>query len=77
MVLRRGSILAVAGAAVGLGGAVALVRAMESLLYGVSPLDPVTFAVAALLLFVVASAASYFPARRAAHVDPVYALRSE
>jgi putative ABC transport system permease protein len=77
MVLRKGSILAGAGAAMGLGGAVALVRAMESLLYGVSPLDPLTFAVAAGLLLGVAFAASYFPARRAAQTDPTVALRSE
>jgi putative ABC transport system permease protein len=77
MVLRKGSLLAAAGAAMGLGGAVALVRAMESLLYGVSPLDPLTFAIAAGLLLAVALAASYFPARRAAQLDPTHALRSE
>jgi ABC-type antimicrobial peptide transport system permease subunit len=77
MVLRKGSLLAAAGAAMGLGGAVALVWAMESLLYGVSPLDPLTFAIAAGLLLAVALAASYFPARRAAQLDPTHALRSE
>ena len=61
----------------GLGGAIALLRAMESLLYGVPPLDPVSFAVAAALLFAVALAASYLPARRAALSDPIHLLRSE
>jgi putative ABC transport system permease protein len=77
LVLRNGSLLAAAGAALGLGGAMALVRGMESLLYGVSPVDPITFAVAATLLFGVALAASYVPARRAAMADPTQALRSE
>ena len=77
MVLRRGSMLAVLGAVLGFGGAIALLRAMRSLLYGVSAFDPLTLVVAAGLLLSVALAASYFPARRAARVDPAYALRSE
>jgi len=77
MVLRKGSMLAVLGAVLGFGGAIALLRAMRSLLYGVSAFDPLTLVVAAGLLLSVALAASYFPARRAARVDPAYALRSE
>jgi ABC-type antimicrobial peptide transport system permease subunit len=77
LVLRKGSRLAAAGAVAGLGGAIALLWTMGSLLYGVPPLDPVSFAVAATLLLAVALAASYFPARRAALSDPVHLLRSE
>ncbi len=77
LVLRKGTILAASGAALGLGGAIALARAMESLLFGVPPLDPVSFAAAAALLFGVALAASYLPARRAALADPTHALRAE
>ena len=76
-VLRRGSGLAVSGAALGLGGAVALALVMRSLLFGVSALDPLNFLAAAMLLFGVALAASYLPARRAASTDPVHALRAE
>jgi putative ABC transport system permease protein len=77
LVLRKGTILAGIGAALGLAGAVALVRGMATLLYGVSPLDPVTFAAAAGLLFAVALTASYFPARRAALSDPATTLRAD
>jgi putative ABC transport system permease protein len=77
LVLRKGSVLAVSGAALGLGGATVLARGMESLLYGVAPLDPISFAAAASMLFGVALAASYFPARRAALTDPTHALRAE
>ena len=76
-VLRRGSGLAVSGAVLGLGGAVALALVMRSLLFGVSALDPLNFLAAAMLLFGVALAASYLPARRAASTDPVHALRAE
>jgi ABC-type lipoprotein release transport system permease subunit len=50
---------------------------MRSLLYGVDASDPVTFAAIAVLLMLVAVAASYFPARRAAEIDPIVSLRSE
>ncbi len=76
-VLRRGSALIVFGAVLGLGGAVALALVMRSLLFGVSALDPLNFLAAAMLLFGVALAASYLPARRAASTDPVHALRAE
>ncbi len=65
------------GLGIGIGGAVLLARAMRSLLFGVTPLDPVTFAGVTVLLAVVAVLASYLPARRAAGVDPVTALRGE
>jgi putative ABC transport system permease protein len=77
LVLRAGVRLVIAGAAIGLGGAVMLTMAMKTLLYGVTPLDPVVFISAASLLFAVALAASYLPARRAALTDPARVLRME
>jgi putative ABC transport system permease protein len=70
-------LLACCGAAVGLGGALAVTRFMASMLYNVKPNDPLTMAVVAILLLLVALAACYVPARRAMRVDPVVALRSE
>jgi putative ABC transport system permease protein len=77
LVLRHGLVLAVAGVAVGLAAALALARVLESLLYGVSATDAVTFAGVSSLLAVVALAACYVPARRAARVDPLISLRHE
>ena len=65
------------GAALGLAGAVALALVMRRLLFGVSPLDPMNFLAAGLVLFGVALGASYIPARRAASTDPVNAARAE
>ena len=77
LVLRRGSLLASYGAALGLGGAIAFALAMQSMFYGVRPLDPAGFAVGMGLLFAVALVASYIPARRAARTDPVHTLRAD
>jgi putative ABC transport system permease protein len=77
MVLRQGLGLAIAGAAVGLVGAVVVSHLMTGLLYGVRPTDPLTFAGVALLLIAVALLACYIPARRALLVDPLVALRYE
>jgi ABC-type antimicrobial peptide transport system permease subunit len=77
MVLKQALLLALAGVTVGLVGAVGLTRLMSALLFGVSPMDPLTFGSVALGLSAVALVASYLPARRAARVDPVVALRFE
>jgi putative ABC transport system permease protein len=74
-ILGSGLSLAVAGAAIGVGGAYWLTRVMESLLYSVSRTDPVTFIVVPVSLIAVAALACYRPARRAMQVDPVVALR--
>jgi ABC-type antimicrobial peptide transport system permease subunit len=77
MVLKQASLLAGGGVVIGLAGAMGLTRLMSSLLFGVSPMDPVTFGSVAVGLAAVALVASYVPARRAAKVDPVVALRFE
>jgi putative ABC transport system permease protein len=77
LIVGQGAVLALTGVAVGLLGALLLTRLMSSLLYGVGAADLSTYAWVALLLVVVAVAASYIPARRAMHVDPIVALRYE
>ena len=77
LVIGKGLALTLAGMAIGLAGAIALTRIMSSLLYGVSPTDALTFIVISALLAAVALLASYIPARRAAKVDPLVALRHE
>ena len=77
LVLRRAMSLAIGGTLIGLGAAVLVTRAMESLLYGIKPDDPTSFAAAAGLLVIVTLLASYVPASRAASVDPAITLRAE
>jgi putative ABC transport system permease protein len=75
LVVRQGVGIAAAGLAAGLLGALALSRPLARLLYEVPPTDPPTYAGIALLLLLVALAASYVPARRATRIDPIDALR--
>jgi predicted permease len=77
MVLREAAWMTLLGVAAGVCGALALGRVVTSLLYGLKPWDPATFAVAATVLVLVALVASWIPARRAAGVDPIRALRHE
>ncbi|HEV2445518.1 MAG TPA: FtsX-like permease family protein [Candidatus Sulfopaludibacter sp.] len=77
MVLRQGLLLAAAGVAIGLGAAWELSRLLAKMLFGVTPHDPLTFVMAAALLFAVALAACAAPAWRAAGVDPMRCLRCE
>jgi putative ABC transport system permease protein len=77
MFLRDGVRLVLIGLVIGLGGAMALTRLIQSLLFGVSAMDATTFVLAAAGLFVVALLACYIPARRATKVDPLIALRYE
>jgi ABC-type antimicrobial peptide transport system permease subunit len=62
---------------IGVGGALLLFRSFSTMLFGVSPYDPSTYAAVLALLGVVAALASYIPARRAARVEPLVALRQE
>jgi putative ABC transport system permease protein len=77
LIMRQGLLLAFAGTAIGLAAALGLTRVMTSLLYEVSPTDPVTFATDALILTGISLIASFIPARRAMKVDPLVALRYE
>jgi predicted permease len=77
LILRQGLVLAAIGVGLGIVIAAAGSKLLESLLYGVRGLDPITFAGACLLFGAVALAATYFPARRATRVDPMIALRNE
>jgi ABC-type antimicrobial peptide transport system permease subunit len=77
MVLRQGVTVAIVGLVVGLAGALVLSRVMTAVLFGVEPIDPVTYALVAAALGLIALAASWLPARRAARVDPIVALQGE
>jgi ABC-type antimicrobial peptide transport system permease subunit len=76
MVLGDGTKLAVIGVVIGLVVAFALTRIISGLLYGVSAVDPITFICIPVLLAIVTLLSSYLPARRAARVDPMIALRN-
>jgi putative ABC transport system permease protein len=75
--VRRGLAMVGSGVAIGLGGAAGLTRLMQSLLFGIRPLDPITFTAMPVLLAAAAVLASYLPARRATKVDPMVVLRCE
>ena len=77
MIMRQSVILVVCGLALGIPGAAASARFVESLLFGLSPYDPRAIAAAALIMLAVALAAAYVPARRASRIDPLSALRAE
>ncbi len=77
LVMRQGMALVLSGVVLGLLGSIALTRVMSSVLFEVTPKDPLTFAVVAALICLVALLACYIPARRATKVDPLVALRYE
>ena len=77
MILREATWVSLAGVVAGLGAALMLARLVKSLLYGLEPADPVSFISGAGLLIAVGLAASWLPARRAASVEPMEALRHE
>jgi putative ABC transport system permease protein len=77
MILRRGMALAAVGISIGIAGAIAGARYLQSMLFGIEPRDPATFVAVAVAFATVAVIASYLPARRATKVDPMVALRVE
>jgi ABC-type antimicrobial peptide transport system permease subunit len=77
LVLGQGLSIAIVGIALGVGGAFGLSRLVRSLLYGVSPSDPATYALVAAVIAAVATAACVVPMRRATRVDPLEAIRAE
>ena len=77
LVVRSGAAPVIAGLAAGIGLALALSAVMESILFGVSPRDPLTITIVSLLLFAAALGAIWIPARRAAALDPLSSLRYE
>jgi putative ABC transport system permease protein len=77
LVLRQSLVLTAIGVALGLLGAAFASRYVETLLFGVKPLDVTTFAAVAVMFVLVAGLAAYVPARRATRVDPLIALRCE
>ncbi|MEP7345199.1 MAG: ABC transporter permease [Gemmatimonadaceae bacterium] len=77
LVMQRAVLLGLGGVALGVAGAWAVSRVLQALLFGVSSTDPVTYAALAVGVAALAGLASWLPARRAAHIDPLIALRSE
>ena len=77
LILGKGLMMTIIGVSIGIGGALGLSRFLSGLLYGVKPTDPLTYIAVSLILIAVALLACYIPARRAARVDPMVALRFE
>lgn len=77
LVLGHGLALAAIGTGIGLLASLAVMRLLSTLLYGVRPTDPLTFAGSSVLVILIALAASWIPARRAASIDPMQSLRTE
>ena len=77
MILREAAVLAVIGAAVGAAASIGLTRYIQSMLFGVEPIDPATIAGAVVLMLLVALIAGWIPARRASRLEPMVALRHE
>jgi putative ABC transport system permease protein len=77
MVIGQGMVIAAIGVALGLAGGAAVSRVLSVALYGVNPIDPLSFGAAAILLLSVALLANYIPAKRATRIDPIIALRYE
>jgi ABC-type antimicrobial peptide transport system permease subunit len=77
LVLRDAGVMIASGVVIGIGAALAATGAARKLLFGLSPTDPAAFAVAALTLALAALLAAWLPARRAARIDPLVALRHE
>jgi ABC-type antimicrobial peptide transport system permease subunit len=77
MVVRQGVVMAGIGVAIGLAASAAVTRLMKTLLFGISPVDPLTYMAVAGVLVTAAAAASWVPAYRASRVDPTEALRAE
>jgi len=77
LVLGHGLALAAIGTGIGLLASLAVMRLLSTLLYGVRPTDPLTFAGSSVLVILIALAASWIPARRASSIDPMQSLRTE
>jgi len=77
LIVGHGALLGGLGILIGLGGALGVTRFLRTMLFGISPFDPASFVGVSLMLTTIALLASYVPARRAAKVDPVEALRYE
>ena len=77
LVLRQGARLLIVGTTLGIAAGALIARAIQSLLYGVSPLDPAMYGLVVVVMAVVMGLATYIPARRATRIDPIRALRAE